>query len=264
MLGKLLISIALSVLGEQETVTAVDLAAADVVVTRTVTADQLAKPQKIDSLGRGKCPERISKPASGDLVRLSVSPGMARRDEPSLAIIVRLDIGKAFVLHPPTATYRELAYPPKTRQLENGFRTGIGTAAAELFPFVAEGSVRETTVSVAGRNAVVRALSISSQLLYRREVEVMIAPDPVLAPAAFAVESLVQAMRNNAEEWLSLVGGSDGILLGLGETVHQPSLDIDYTEDFTTLEEVDLDPALFTPPAEYKKVKYDAACFFSP
>jgi hypothetical protein len=260
MLGELLISIALSVLGAQEPATT----AADVVVTRTVTADQLAKPQAIGSLGKGKCPERISRPASGDLVRLSVSPGMARRDEPSLAIIVRLDSGKAFILHHPTATYRELPYPPKTRQLENGFRANIGIAAAELFPFFAEGSVRESTVPVAGRDAVVRALSINSQLLHRREVEVMIAPDPVLAPAAFAVESLIQAMRNNAEEWLSLVGGPDGILLGLGETVHQPSIDTDYTEDFTTLEDVGLDPALFTPPAEYKKVRYDAACFFSP
>lgn len=234
-------------------------ASAGVVVTRRVVADEFSPPTS--ATGNDACPQGLRRPRSGDVVRLLVEGPSARSDEPALSVIVRVDAGKAYLLHHASRTYSELAYPQRTREIENSFRAAIGTTADEVFPFVPEGPVQETSERIGDLDVVRRSRTISSPLLGRRDVEVRFATEAQAVASAAAVESLRQAIRDNGESWLPLLGPLPGTPLGLGEALHLPDARARYTEEYVSSKREELAAELFAPPADYREVEHNPDCF---
>jgi hypothetical protein len=234
-------------------------ASAGVVVTRRVVADEFSPPTS--ATGNDACPQSLSRPKSGDVVRLLVEGPSARSDEPALSVIVRVDAGKAYLLHHASKTYSELAYPPKAMEIENSFRAAIGATAGEVFPFVPEGPVEETSERIGDLDVLRRSRTISSPLLGRRDVEVRFATEAQAVASAAAVESLRQAIRDNGESWLPLLGPLPGTPLGLGEALHLPDARARYTEEYVSSKREELAAELFAPPADYRKVEHNPDCF---
>jgi len=229
------------------------------VVTRRVAGDELVAPSPLGA--SGGCPESLAAPVPGDSVRLSVDGANARRDEPALSVIVRLDDGVAFVLHHASHTFSRLHWPPRSKQIESEFRGRMGASAEEVYPYRAEGEVRRTSGSVAGRQVAVRSLTVESMLLGRLDVEVAVEPTPALGRAAFAAESLAQAIRHEGEAWIDRLGPTDGVPLRLAYTAHLPAALAQHREEATAVERSELDPATFQPPEGYEKVKHKPVCF---
>lgn len=235
-------------------------AAGDLILTREVVADVFARPSKSGS--GPACPERIEPPQTGDTVRLSVAPGAARRDEPQVSFVVRLDAGEAYILHHASGTYSELPYPPKPRQLESRFRKDMKEAAEEVFPYRVLQAVGRSPTRQHEVDAIMRVSTVESAMLGRRDIESIELPgDAALVSAAHAVEAFTQAVRDHGEDWLSLLGDPEGIPLGLQESRHQPATVIRYREAFSKLDDVDLEASTFLPPEGYKKVKHEPYCF---
>lgn len=234
-------------------------AAAGVVVTRRVVADDFAPP--VSSSGNPACPQSVARPKPGDEVRLVVAGQAARRDEPSLSVIVRLDAAKAYLLHHASRTYSELPYPPEARHLETPFRESMGPAAAEVFPFAAEGPLQEASGRIGDLAVLHRSRGINSLMLGRRDVELEVSTSPEGAAAAFAAEGLLQAVRNGGEAWLALLGPASGLPLGLAETLHQPEVRVRYAEQFVGIDRTEVSEALFAPPTDYRKVDHVPDCF---
>jgi len=234
-------------------------AAADLVVTRRVGGDELSSPSRVG--GFGGCVERPAPPAAGDEVRLSVTPGAARRDEPQLSVIVRLDDGVGLVVDHATHTYSRLRFPPAPRQLAGPMRANMGPSAEEVYPYEPLGELERHGATVVGRASEVRERTVESPFLGRLDVELTVLPDPGLARAAFAVESLTEAIRNDGESWLGLLGDADGVPLSITRVRHLPSAQARYEEAVTEVEEREIDPSLFEAPEGYEKVRFDAGCY---
>jgi hypothetical protein len=234
-------------------------APAGVVVTRKVVADVFSPPTAVT--GSESCPQGLARPKSGDRVRLLVEGPSARIDEPANSVIVRLDAGKAYVLHHASKTYSELAYPPKASEIGARFRASMGPAADEVFPFVPEGPIVEVSERIGDLEVLHRSRTIASPMLGRRDVEVRLATDPQAAASASAVESLRQAIRDDGEPWLPLLGAEQGIPLGLGEVLHLPEALVRYTEQYlgSTREEIAADR--FAPPGDYRRIDHAPDCF---
>lgn len=235
----------------------------DVVVTRLVEADEFVSPTRVGGAGHA-CPGRLSKPRSGESVRLSIRPDMARRDEPGLSVIVNRGDQRAYILHHSTSTYSEISIPARIRDLESSHRASMGPAAREFFSYNANGDVRFTRATVSEREVSRRSLSVSSSTLRRRDVAADIAPDTMLGKLAFEVESLGQAIRAAGEEWMSLLGNPDGVPLSMSESIHLLESIVTYSEVFSGLETQVLDPRLFGPPEDYARVDHVPDCFYSP
>jgi len=236
-------------------------AASDVVVTRLVEADEFASAARAGAVH--ECPGRLAKPKSGNSVRLSIRPDMARRDEPGLSVIVRRKDQKAYILHHSTRTYSEIRFPARMKDLESSFRASMGAAAGEFFSYSAEGDVRLTKGTISDREVSRRALVVSSSMLRRRDVSADVAHDTMLGEAAFEVESLTQAIRAAGEEWMSLLGSPDGIPLSISESIHLPTSVVAYSEVFSSFVTQALDPGLFAPPEDYARVDHVPECFYA-
>lgn len=237
-------------------------AASDVVVTRRVEADEFVFASRVGA--DRACPNQLARPKTGDEVTLSVSPEVARRDEPGLSVIVNVKDRKAYILHHSTGTYSELSYPGPSKQLESSFRASMGAAAEELFPFRAEGGARIANATIKDLEVSRHTLAVSSTILRRRDVVLDVLPDAPLGRPAFEVEALSQAIRTAGEEWMSLLGSPNGIPLSISESIHQPSLPVEYNEVFSDLETQDFDPTFFAPPAGYARVDHVPDCFYTP
>ena len=234
-------------------------AAADLVVTRRVGGDELSSPSRVG--GSGGCAARPAAPAAGDEVHLPVTAGAARRDEPQLSVIVRLDDGVGLVVDHATHTYSRLHFPLEVRQLAGPMRAGMGSTAKEVYPYQPAGELERHGGTEASRPAEVRKRTVESPLLGRLDVELAVLPDPDLARAAFAVESLTEAIRNDGESWLGLLGDADGVPLSITRVRHLPSTQVRYEEEVTEVEEREIDPSLFEAPEGYEKVRFDAGCY---
>jgi len=235
------------------------VAAADLVVTRRVAGDELSTPTRIGA--SGGCAETPAAAKAGDALHLSVTAGAARRDEPRLSVIVRLDDGVGLLVDHAAKTYSRLRLPPDARQLASPMRAGMGSAAGEVYPYQPDGDLGRRDATVAGRAVEVRSRTVESPLLGRLDVELSVLPDPDLARAAFAVESLTQAIRNDGESWLGLLGDADGVPVAITRVRHLPSAQVRTEEVVTGIEERGLDPSLFEAPKGYEEVKLAAGCF---
>jgi len=235
---------------------------ADVVVTRSVQGDSFSPPA-VTGATRG-CPAGIARPVPGQQVRLSVAPEMARRDEPSISFMLRLDLGRVFILHHGSRTYSELSYPLKLRDLETSFRASMGSAASEVFPYHLQGTVREGVNNDGGHNLLVRSATVARTLGSPNEVEVRASLDPSLGRPALAVEAVAQAIRGAGEEWLSLLVLSDAIPLSISTSVEQPEAVVHYREMFVKADILDIEAGDFAVPADYSKVKHVPDCFYFP
>lgn len=235
-------------------------AAEGLIVHRTVVGDQFSRGVVAESSSGPICPERVREPSLGDEVRLLLAPRMARRDEPAFSVILDLDREVALLLHHDAKTYSELRYPPNPRALHSSFRKGMGTAAADVFPFVAQGPVEQATGTAGDRPVIVRTRAVESPLLGRLDVEAHLI-DSAAGAIAQRVESLAQAIRGDGEAWLPLLGDGEGLPLSLGTTLHQPASKVQVFERFEKLEEIDLEPAVFAPPTDYREVRHRPDCF---
>lgn len=234
-------------------------APAGVVVTRRVVADEFSPPSS--ATGNDTCSRIPGRPKTGDEVRLLVEGPSARSDEPALSVIVRVDVGRAYVLHHASKTYSELAYPPKASEIEPSFRAAMGAAADEVFPFEPEGPIQESSERIGDLEMLRRSRAIASPMLGRRDVEARIATDAEAAASASAVESLRQAIRDDGESWLPLLGPVPGLPLGLGEALHLPEAVVRYAEEYVSTKREALAADLFAPPGDYRKVDHTPDCF---
>ena len=239
-------------------------AAAGVVVTRRVEADVLARPVPVGRGAQQACPDRLEPPAAGDEVVLRAAAQMARRDEPSLSFVVRLDRGKAFVLHHASSTYSELAFPPKPRALATKFRTAMGRAAADVFPYEVRGDVEQQAGQAGEHATTTHSATVQSPLGGGLDVAVEVLPDAELAEAALAVEDFAQAVRRAGERWLDLLDPPAGVPLTLREDARLPDSTARRREVFVDLERRPLDESLFAPPAGYRKIDHAPDCFYTP
>lgn len=165
------------------------------------------------------------------------------------------------MLHHAAETYSRLPYPPKDRHLESQYRRNMGTAAKDVYPWQLLGDVDRSAGTLVGRRVEVRTAGIESALLGRLDVEVAVYPEGELGEAAFAVEELTQAIRDEGESWLSQVGPGDGVPLRIAVTRHEPSAKVHREETATEVTATDLDPALFQVPEGYRKTDHRPICF---
>lgn len=227
-------------------------------VEREVTADLFRAPVAV-GLER-RCPERLRRPSSGARILLRFDGERARRDEPVLSFIVRLDSNRAFVLHHGQSTYSELSLPLEVALFESGPRAFLGAEADEFLSFRLEGEVGEESGRIGELATLVRSATVGNKLGTRIDVAVHFLADAEATAAARAVEGFSQAIWRGGEEWLSLLGGEGGVPLTVEEALHQPSVKVRYAEVFQSLQRVEIDPALFAPPPDYSRVELRPEC----
>ena len=233
-------------------------------VERLVEADAFQGPVAMGV--ERACPERLAPPVDGARVRLLASGGDARRDEPGLSFIVRLDAGRALLLHHRQSTYSEFPLPLDARALDTGWRANLGEDADEFLSFRLEGEVREEGGRIGELATLVRAATVGNQLGRRLDVTVHFLADgeaAEAAEAARAVEGFSQAVWRAGEEWLALIGQAAGIPLTLRQAAHQPETKIEYVELFESLERLEVDPSRFAPPDDYARIDHRPQCFSS-
>lgn len=230
-------------------------------ITRVIEADDFTPPVPTSGATERECPEGVASPGNGEKVRLHLAPRMGRRDEPGMSIILRLDEEVVYVLHHKERTYSKLQYPLRAAKLKQSHPPGAGEELAEYLTFSPEGPVEQAEVEIGDSPGLRRSVTIQSVVLGRRDVEAHLLPQPEFAPIAGPLEDLAQTIRGFANSWIEDVGLPDHIPVGVGVAIHQPSYKVRFAERFESLETVDLDAGLFSPPDEYRKVDHEPACF---
>jgi hypothetical protein len=251
-----------------------DLFAADpqgVVVRRKVGGDQPIIPPRggegpSEQPGAPRCPGKVERAPLGAEIMVWLAPQMARRDEPSWSLILRLDEPRAYLLYHHDRMFSELRYPPGKKDLLGSFWQGVDEAELEkLAPAPPQPTPPTVTARRLGGQAVSEhRVTVIGSFGHRADYVAQVVAHPTLGEVGFRLEALTQAVWGQGKEWLSRAGLTEGIPVGLAIRSHGPDWKHWHREDFVALKEQAIPLERFVVPPGYQQVPYSADCLLLP
>lgn len=199
-----------------------------------------------------------------DEIRSWLAPRMARRDEPGLSLVLRLDDaqrGTFYILFHEEKVYSELRYPPEPSKLRTSMAEQWAKAGVDPFETRIDSPLRSTAVTLHGLAATEHRLGTASSR-GTNELTMQVLSDPALGDVAFRLETLRSAIGSGRLTNLWHEAGVSGIVLGrrsVSRWLDNPPNEM--VERLVSFERRPLPLDTFAVPAGYSKVRFSPDCF---